>query len=465
MTGRRVVALIAAVLVAGCSVGPRNVRLERDLNRFDRFRERPAPPNNSDELLVIVAFSGGGARAAALSYGVLEELARTTLPGAPPRRMLDEIDIIMAVSGGSFTAGYYGLRGDRIFDDFQERFLRADVRTRLVWKMLAPWNWVRLARPGFDRTDLAAELYDDLLFEGATFGDVHRTPGPLIAIQTTDLLEGSRFGMNWHHFGLICSDLSRFPLAWGVAASAAFPVVFSPVMLRNYAGQCPYHEPPWIGTSLATGPADGRRYYAAKSARSYADRDGRPWVYLTDGGVADNLGLHRALDAVMSEGTLRRFLRERGYERTRRMVFIVVNAQTRPNRQAGGMALQTPGVVEFLDAVTSIQIARYNFETVDLLRRSVSTWQAEAPEGGGLPIEAYVVEVTFDALDSEGEAQALHAIPTTLQLEDADVDRLRGAATRLLRGSPDYQRLLRDLGAPLPDPLCPRAPGEPTGAC
>lgn len=138
--------------------------------------------------------------------------------------------------------------------------------------------------------------------------------------------------MSWHHFGLICSDLARYPVAWGVAASSAFPVVFSPIVLRNYAGDCPAREPAWVGNALRAWPSDGRRYYNAKSARSYADAGRRPWILLTDGGVSDNLGLHRALDAVTSEGSLRRFFRERGFGEVRRLAGARTRAPKRARR-------------------------------------------------------------------------------------------------------------------------------------
>lgn len=65
----------------------------------------------------MLAFSGGGTRAEALAYGVLEELRDTeVLIDGKPRRLLDEIDLISSVSGGSFTSAYYGLHGDRIFE-------------------------------------------------------------------------------------------------------------------------------------------------------------------------------------------------------------------------------------------------------------------------------------------------------------------------------------------------------------
>ncbi len=85
---------------------------------------------SSEELLLILAFSGGGTRAAALSFGVLEALDRVKMPyagkeakivttGSEKHTLLDEVDIISSVSGGSFTAAYYGLYGDRIFQYYR----------------------------------------------------------------------------------------------------------------------------------------------------------------------------------------------------------------------------------------------------------------------------------------------------------------------------------------------------------
>ncbi len=78
-------------------------------------------------------FSGGGTRAAALSYGVLKALANTHIStGGGGFRLLDKVGAISAVSGGSFTAAYYALYHDRIFDDFESKFLKRDVECRVV---------------------------------------------------------------------------------------------------------------------------------------------------------------------------------------------------------------------------------------------------------------------------------------------------------------------------------------------
>src|SRR5215469_11614485 len=136
------------------------------------------------EDLVILAFSGGGTRAAAFAYGVLEALRDTELATSSGAkvRLLDEVDVITGVSGGSFTALGYGLYGDRLFDLFEKSFLKRDVQGTIVRRILNPLNWPALWSSGWGRSELAAQLYDEILFHDATFADLERAAGPVIAV-------------------------------------------------------------------------------------------------------------------------------------------------------------------------------------------------------------------------------------------------------------------------------------------
>ncbi|MEW6586368.1 MAG: patatin-like phospholipase family protein, partial [Nitrospirota bacterium] len=124
-----IIFISTTLLVAGCAHYPVNQPIQQADPSIGYRGKFMGQPGNSDELLLYLTFSGGGTRAAAFSYGVLEELKKTevTLDGKK-RRLLDEIDVISAVSGGSFTAGYYGLFGARIFDDFEARFLKKNIQ-------------------------------------------------------------------------------------------------------------------------------------------------------------------------------------------------------------------------------------------------------------------------------------------------------------------------------------------------
>ena len=71
------------------------------------------------------------------------------MPQTASRRLLDEVDLVSAVSGGAVTAAYWVLYGDRVFVDFRRRFLTRDVSGGLQRALfLDPRNWVRLASSG-----------------------------------------------------------------------------------------------------------------------------------------------------------------------------------------------------------------------------------------------------------------------------------------------------------------------------
>src|SRR6266576_575548 len=189
-----IVLSVFVLLGSGCAHYPVNAPLAAVDGRTGYRFENTAFSTNSDDLLLMLAFSGGGTRAAALDYGVLEELARTGVgPPSEQHRLLDEVDLISSVSGGSFTAAYYALWGDRIFSDFESKFLKKDVQSDLLLRLLAPWNQIRLTSPKFSRSDLVAEYYDHLLFKGATFADLMtRSNHPFLSINATDVASGAR---------------------------------------------------------------------------------------------------------------------------------------------------------------------------------------------------------------------------------------------------------------------------------
>jgi NTE family protein len=161
-------------LTACASHYPINNPIEsiESIESIQQFSLEDKPDSRSDGLLLILTFSGGGTRAAALAYGVLQTLADTQIVvNGQKRRLLDDVDGISSVSGGSFTAAYYGLFKDRIFEDFETKFLKRNVQSGLIKRVFALRSWPKLASLHYDRSDLAAEYYDELLFENKTFQD------------------------------------------------------------------------------------------------------------------------------------------------------------------------------------------------------------------------------------------------------------------------------------------------------
>src|SRR6516225_11771668 len=238
--------------------------------------------------LVILAFSGGGTRAAAFSYGVLEALRdiEVTSGGGGKTRLLDEVDVITGVSGGSFTALGYGLYGERLFDLFENSFLKRDVQGALVRRMLNPLNWPALGSSGWGRSELAAQLYDEILFHDATFADLERAAGPVIAIGATELTSGARVVFLPQNFDVMCADLSGFKLSRAAAASSAVPVVLSPVTINNYGGHCGYRQPAWLQAfaqqSHPPRPA-GRILKRLEELERLDDATQDPYFHLVDG--------------------------------------------------------------------------------------------------------------------------------------------------------------------------------------
>jgi NTE family protein len=162
---------------------------------------------NSGDIFLLLAFSGGGTWAAALAYGVMEELRDTTvIIDGQPRRMLDEVDTISSVSGGSFTSAYYGLYGERTFEDFREDFLTRNIEGDLVRGLFNPLRWFNTK----GRTEMAVQLYDKHVFHGATFADMQRADGPLILINASDLGYGVRFSRTFQVFCLHSVRLSNY---------------------------------------------------------------------------------------------------------------------------------------------------------------------------------------------------------------------------------------------------------------
>ncbi|HYI86170.1 MAG TPA: patatin-like phospholipase family protein, partial [Burkholderiales bacterium] len=142
-------AAAAAAVLAACGSTPTRERPLKEIIPLTAPVLAPGVVANSDKLFVVVTFSGGGKRAAAFSFGVLEALRKVnvTTPDGEQHTLLDEIDLISAVSGGAFTAAYYALNGKEAFDSYAPRFLNHDTEKDLWNKVLAPVNWPRLAKP------------------------------------------------------------------------------------------------------------------------------------------------------------------------------------------------------------------------------------------------------------------------------------------------------------------------------
>jgi NTE family protein len=227
------------------------------------------PSESKLEAGIALCLSGGGYRAMLFHLGALWRLYEA--------RLLKDIRRISSVSGGSITAGVLGLNWQQLsFDPDQ------------LWSDFVPWvvSPIRLladetidadsiiwgvALPG-RISDRVAETYDKILFRGATLQEL--PDAPRFVINATNVQSGAlwRFMkpyMRDYRVGEVKNP--KILLAHAVAASSAFPPVLSPFEMRLD----PSTFTPNTGHDLQFKP------FTTK-------------VFLTDGGVYDNLGLETA---------------------------------------------------------------------------------------------------------------------------------------------------------------------------
>jgi len=450
---------VALALISGCAHYPQNEPLKKtDPSAGYRFKNL-SKDENSDSLQIFIAMSGGGMRATALSYGVLEELARTEIVWeGQKKRMLDEVDYISAVSGGSFTAAYYALHHDRIFTDFEKDFLDRNVQSDLAWRLSSPKNWARLFSPDFSRSDIAAEYYDEKMFHGATYGDLlEQRRKPFLALNATDMSLGSSFQFTQEHFDFLGSDITCFPLARAVAASSAFPILLSPITLNNYGGTVDCQRPEWMKAALTNRMERSRRSIRARELESYQNVSNHPYLHLLDGGLSDNLGLRGPFEDIAVKGGMwEKIDGELDPSTMRKMVIIVVNSATRRDK-GWDRRKHPPGAVQVTVALGTVPMNRYSFETMELLKQSVGEWQqdwdfhnaslAGRADSPGATFKIYLVEVAFDFLSDQTERACLEELPTSFSLPREATKRLRIAGGNLLRESDGFKELLEDIRA------------------
>jgi NTE family protein len=232
-------------------------------------------------------------------------------------------------------------------------------------------------------------------------------------------------------------------LSTAVTASSAVPGVFAPIALENRWGSCGMEEPAWIREALADPTKSRRRYHEARTAATYLDPEERPYVFLVDGGVSDNIGARRILANVINSGGIYAISRQQRLAIPENILYIVVNAQA-GGHHAWEKRRQLPSIVSVLGSISSVGIYRYNFETVELLREEANEWEQEVEREGGR-LRTGVVEVAFDNLPDPKERKSFNEVKTSFDLDDATVDRLIEVGGRLLRESPEFEEFLAPL--------------------
>jgi NTE family protein len=391
------------------------------------------------DIALIVNFSGGGTRAAALAYGVLQGLRDTTIDvDSKPVRVLDEVDYISSVSGGSFTSAYYGLYRDQIFEDFEQDFLLRDVEGHLIWGIFNPMEWFRKG----GRTEMAIRYYNKHIFHDATFTDINLKDGPLILINSSDLAHGVRFSFIQDYFNLLCSDLSNFPVARAVTASSAVPLVFLPVVLENYP-ECDTSNLQWLSAARKRAGSDPQLDQMVGGIESLLDKDKRRYIHMVDGAITDNLGLRAYYDMVTLAGGPEATIHREHHKPPKHLVIISVDASTDYDISMDKSKAE-PSLEETVGAISDVLMYRYNTSSEELLEEKLRQW-AKAISTPAHEVKPHYIRIGADEIRKGKDRQAFDKIPTNFSLNQEQVDLLVNTGRTLLQNNPHYQQLVTEL--------------------
>ncbi|MCA6122742.1 patatin-like phospholipase family protein [Bradyrhizobium sp. WSM 1704] len=457
MSAAGTAAVLAAVLAGCASVYnlPGNVPLGAALADSNGVSDLPS---YEDDLLLALSFSGGGTRAAAFSFGVLQELDHTRSGAAGSKTLLDRVDFVSGVSGGSITAAYFGLKKRAALDDFRERFLLRNAEEGLKTR-ISLGNIGRALGGGVNDSQFTDWL-DSNLFNGARFGALPDDRRPRVWINASDIYNRTPFVFGKTSFDALCSDIRSYRVAEAVAASAAVPLAFAPIVLETFPGGCAAPLPPWLERVRNDPNAQPLlRSYAEAQAR-YRDGSMR-YVKLLDGGLVDNYGLSGLSIGLLAAQRPYEPLSERQAAKLRRILFLVVDA----GRGISGDFVQTlegPNGVELVSAAAdtaidaSVRSSYAAFTTLaDDWSGKLKRWRCglSAADRAKLGVGAnwkcgdvaiYVERLGFDRL-GPARAGILNAIPTRLALPQEQVDQLIAGGADALRASKAYQQFRRGL--------------------
>jgi predicted acylesterase/phospholipase RssA len=459
---RSLIPIAAALSLGACMTVTNDPINEPALSQTNLVEAIGNDLDSEDTTVIGLGFSGGGTRAAAFSYGVLRELEATPMPGDPQgRSMLDSVRFISGVSGGSVTAAYYGLKGRQGYHDLRERFLvrdaEADMRTRV-----GPTNILRAIGGGVNDKSSFGRWLDKNLFNGARFADLNRPGAPVVWINASDLYNRTPFIFNDETFAALCSNLDSLPISEAVAASAAVPVVFAPIVLEAYGKQCVYHEPGWLGAAKQNPSAPSSLRAFAGALESYRDATKLKYVKLVDGGITDNFGVTALTLARAQSQTPYGPLTPREAVKLNRIIYLVADAGVAPDGKWGA-TVQGPGVVDLITAVTDTAISASVRDGYDAFRMTMDRWQKDLIDyrcslkqtevkrlRGTLAgwncrdLKFFVGDVSFADVEPVKRAR-LQKILTRLKLPTAEVDLAIAGGSEALRNDPTFIGALRSI--------------------
>ncbi|PSL19188.1 patatin-like phospholipase [Shimia abyssi] len=444
-------ALGAGMFIAGCSAA---------VNEPINAASKDGTPGGTvtqtryvvDDVFIGLAFSGGGTRASSFSYGMLEELRA--------KGLLKYVRLVSGVSGGSVTAAYYGLRGPKGLDTYRDTYLVKDAETYMANNPANPSVLIKGISGGANNRTTFARFLDETILKNATFADLQKS-GIETWINASDVANNTPFLFSPETFAALCSDLDSLPLSEAVAASAAFPLVFSPIVLESHQ-DCDYREPDWLTSARNNPEATSALRAYGRALESYRDPEKVRYVKLLDGAVTDNFGTTGLSVARAKSQNDFGPLTAKQAVQMRRMMFLVANAGVQQD-YAWTQKIEGPGGVELAMSIANSSMGAATRVGFDVMRLSLDRWHNDLVDwrcGLSLPevqklrgsldgwdcqdVKLFVGEVNFDPLPKDMRDK-LDEIPTRLRLPEEQVDLAIAAARQSTRLNAEFNGFLRSL--------------------
>ncbi|QIE44303.1 hypothetical protein G5B38_01440 [Pseudohalocynthiibacter aestuariivivens] len=462
-TRSRIAIAAAALILIGCSAtnAPINSSLSSSDNQLDISLESNAFQSD-DGIYIGLAFSGGGTRASAFGYGMLQELRATAHDQYGRDGLLKHVNLVSGVSGGSVTAAYYGLHGPKGLDSYRERYLIQNAEKYMSNSPYNPFTIARGLAGGANGRNTFARFLDESIFGKATFADLAKRGHAITWINAADVANNTPFLFSPETFNALCSDLGTLPVSEAVAASAAFPLVFSPIVLEAHSEACDYSEPDWLTAARFNPEAASAMRAYGQTLESYRDPDKVKYVKLLDGGITDNFGTTGLTMARAKSETPYGPLSAQEAVKLRRMLFLVANAGVQSDYK-WSKKQKGPGGLQLAMSIANSSMSSATRVGYDLMRLSLDDWVKDLTEfrcglsraevrrlRGSLDgwdcsdVKLFVGQISFhDVADDEREK--LNAIPTRLRLKSEEVDLVISAAREATRSNPELNGFLRSI--------------------
>ncbi|SEP75775.1 patatin-like phospholipase family protein [Thalassovita taeanensis] len=455
--------LLAAALLVLTGCAALNTPLNHPLGQGENLSLISAEAAARDgEIWVGLAFSGGGMRASAFAHGMLEELRAATATAADPDGILSDVRLVTGVSGGSVTAANFALHGPQSLDRYREIYLTQNAEKYMANSPVNPLVIARGLSGGANGRKTFGRFLDETLFDGATFGDLRKRSNVITWINATDLANQTTFLFTPETFDALCSDLSDYPISDAVAASAAFPLVFSPIVLKSHHGTCNYTEPDWLISARHNPEANSAMRAHAAALESYTDPEKVKYVKLLDGGITDNFGTTGLVIERARARTAYAPMSAQQAVRMKRLLFLVADAGVEKHYKWSDK-LRGPGGPQLAMSIARSSMGSASRTGYDAMRLELDNWQRDLVEYRcGLPagqvrklrgslrgwncrdVKFFVGQVSFDGLEPEMKTR-LDEIPTRLRLKTQEVDLTIEAGRISTRQNPELNGFLRSV--------------------